>query len=131
MSKSFLLISLSFIIAFFPACIAPKPAWPPHDWPANVVSNMWIPKDVKTLIYDQRELYLVTYTADACYPAKNLINDMVNTMTMKGWERLDNDPLNPSGGKLNHTIDPEGKWNSGLDKDMLKRYDWREFWKDS
>jgi hypothetical protein len=120
-------ISISSIIG----CTANKTGWPPKEWPANVVSNLWIPPNVKTLRCDPQQLYMAIFTADVCYPAKNLIADMVNTMNSRGWERLNYDPLNPQvTAALNHVRGIGGEWGSGLGKDMLEIYDWRELWRD-
>ncbi len=131
MSQSIFRIALIFTMVITLGCSAQKSAWPPADWPPYVISSLWIPPEVKTVRYDPQQLYMAIFTADVCYPAKNLIADMINTMNSRGWERLSYDPLNPQvKGALNHVRGIGGEWGSGLNKDMLEIYDWREFWKD-
>jgi hypothetical protein len=130
MQRILRLLPCLIVILLF-GCAAHKADWPPADWPENVVNNLWIPNKVMLSGYYHRGVYKVIYTVDTCYPAKALIEDMVRTMRTKGWKRLSYDPVNPSARiPLNHTLAPDGQWSSGLDKDRIEGYDWREFWSD-
>jgi hypothetical protein len=125
-------VILFLIIILSTNCIAQKPAWPPRDWPQNVIVNIWIPKDADIVRYDHHGVYSVLYTTKVCYPAKNMIDEMVHVQTTKGWRRLIFNPINsPDKLILNHAKKSGGEWSYGVDKDGSEGGGWHEFWEDN
>ena len=101
------------------------------DWPANVSSAIWVPKEARKI--DNRTLegsYQVAYSVTSCYPAYNFIDTMVTKMTSAGWRRLDFDSLNPKI-KLNHARALGGTWSHIGDQVGNDVYQWIDDWEDS
>lgn len=102
-------------------CVAQKEIWPPE-----VLNDMWAPKESQIVERHHRGTYEMVYTVNVCYPAKNVTDDMVNSMTLRGWERLSYDPYNP-------WISPNSglsRWNRTMDKDYRVGYGWLDYWED-
>ena len=65
-------------------------------WPPYVLDSVWLPQMAERTKYDLfNGSYQVFYQAGVCYPAKGIIDGMVESMTAKGWRRLPYDPMNP------------------------------------
>lgn len=114
------MLSPMFIALFILTCFGF--AQSRQDWPQYVSDSIWMPKATKDARYSIFQAsYQVVYRAHICYPAKAMIADMVQSMTSKGWKRLEYDPLNP-GRKLTFTT-PSGamSWSG---------YPWTEYWRD-
>lgn len=118
-------IIISCIITMV-SCATHKP-----DWPQYVYDSIWIPKQANAIRYAHEGVYKVFYKIDVCYPAKELIDEMVTAMTTKGWKRLDFDPLrDPEKIPLSHMRSSGKQWSYGLDMDYGKVYGWKECWED-
>jgi len=104
------------------------------DWPNNVIISFWVPQGAQDLKYYTRpENYQITCDVKICFPASNLIEEMINDMTAKGWKRLEFDHLNP-WIKLHHVRPYEGlalKWGRFSTQDGNIIFQWIEDWEDS
>jgi hypothetical protein len=115
-----------------------SPDWPylkeRPDWPNNVITSFWVPQGAQDLRYYTRpENYQIICDVKICFPANNLIEEMINDMTAKGWKRLEFDHLNP-WIKLHHARPYEGlalKWGRFSTQDGNIIFQWIEDWEDS
>jgi len=98
-----------------------------QQWPQSVINSLWVPSEAQIEKKYHEGSYTIEYAARVCYPAKDVIDEMVKAMISKGWKRLGYGPLNPSV-PLNHVLN---KWNRGLDKNYRVEYGWIEFWEDN
>jgi hypothetical protein len=104
---------------------------PAPNWPLYVKSSLWLPESAKHICFYQLEgSYQVQYELYACYPGNIFIQDIIKNMASKGWQRQENDFLNPRI-KLNHAKIAGGLWDSYRDKDGYEVYQWIDDWKDS
>lgn len=117
---------LAWCVVSLVGCASHQPNWPQH-----VYEGIWIPKQAKNIRYSYEGIYKVFYDISVCYPAKELIDEIVKVMTSRGWTRLESDPLRaPEKIPLNHSRTPSDQWNYGLDIDYGRVYGWKESWQD-
>ncbi len=127
------------------ACMKQKPDWRyaenlPYskqkpDWPNYIVRSLWIPEEAREIrYYTLPENYQITSEMNVCFPAANIIEEMVNDMTNKGWKRLEFDFLNPEIKiKLHHARPYDSlplKWGHFSTQDGMNAYQWIEDWED-
>ena len=93
-------------------------------WPAEVLKSVYIPPSAKDIRYGSSGgLFMVSYRADICYPARGMIEAMAAMMKSAGWVHLKHDPLNPGSD-----MPPE---SPGNDWSWLGFFPWNSYWKDS
>jgi hypothetical protein len=101
-----------------------------HSWD-YAHKNMWISSVARDVRHEEHlGSYQVRYLAPVCYPARDMIDEMVRTMTAKGWKRRTVDPLNPPS-ILNHARGPGGEWGSSIYENDYRVYGWIEYWCDN
>lgn len=101
-----------------------------QDWPQSVTDNMWV--DGKAKRIEKRILngtYQIEYMTVECYPDKGFLKEMVQSMSKKGWKRLDYDFLNPAI-QTNHVRMPGGLW-SHVEMKGKDTFQWIDDWEDS
>jgi hypothetical protein len=126
MKEGKLLTSLFLIAGLLLGCQRPQ-----LDWPKNITSAIWVPKEAWKTDYRILEgSYQVAYSVTSCYPAYNFIDIMVSKMASGRWRRLDFDFLNPKI-RLNHARALGGTWSHIGDQDGNDVYQWIDDWEDS
>jgi len=114
------------MIVLFLGCQKQQP-----DWPNRVSASMWIDRKAKHI---ERQMlsgtYQIQYTVAECYPGKQFLQDMKQSMTDMGWKRLEYDFLNPSV-QTSHGRAPGGLWSHIINSDGKEAYIWIDDWEDS
>ena len=132
LAKNWLFLTIAATLTLVCSCAACKADTDfPLDWPQMVRDSLWLPQGSMIERHSHRLSYDVYHRISVCYPATALIDEMVTTMTERGWKRLDYDPVNP-GTKvpLNHAMTPSPQWDAGLLQDFSEVYGWGEFFQD-
>ncbi len=101
------------------------------DWPQYVRDSIWFPDTPQEPNYTLFSgSYQVDYRVNVCIPTmKAKIEQMVQTMTARGWKRLSIDPFNPPQ-KLSHAQESEDPRLSKHGWDWGMGAAWEEYWQD-
>jgi hypothetical protein len=98
------------------------------DHPKGIPEALLIVSDAMDIQYSApygtQQVY---YQVKACYPGRNVIDEISKGMQQRNWLLLDEDFLN-AGIKSNHA---RGQWSTFLDHNNNYIYQWIEDWKDS
>jgi hypothetical protein len=122
MRQKTILPTLAFILLTFITC----QAYGDEDWPQHVRDSIWLPRqafDVQRSSVNGS--FQIVYAVKACFPARNLIDAMAESMASAHWKRLLFDPLNP-GTMLSFGLEKSSNSRRG----WWSTYPWKDFWKD-